>query len=163
AGPSRREADEAKAATAIQEYLAGQKEPVDESAIHEAVEGRKAVKVRALRSLVADAKVTRTGEGKKGRPYLYVVPTGAPPPPPPPPRGPGGERQAPPDKNSGIQVPVYSQELETKNPKTAETRRQPDLFSGSRENTPEPGPSEAREPASAVLTEALADDEDGEG
>src|SRR5262249_20326462 len=63
AGPSRREADEAKAATAIQEYLAGQKEPVDESAIHEAVEGRKAVKVRALRSLVADAKVTRTGEG----------------------------------------------------------------------------------------------------
>ncbi len=58
-GPSRRKADQAKAADAILEYLAGQAEPVAESVIHDAVEGRKGVKARALRALYAEQRPLR--------------------------------------------------------------------------------------------------------
>lgn len=72
AGMPRREADEAEAALAILVYLAGQAEPVEESAIDEAVEGKRGPKVKALRRLVKDGRVTRTGAGKKGEPYRYA-------------------------------------------------------------------------------------------
>jgi hypothetical protein len=78
AGPSRRDADEARAATAVLAYLAAQEEPVEEPAVHEAVEGRKVVKQRALRALVAAHRVERTGGGKRGDPYRYQVAPGAP-------------------------------------------------------------------------------------
>jgi hypothetical protein len=78
AGPSRREADEVKTADAILEYLGGQSDPVDEPAVLEAVEGRNKVKVRALRQLVADHRVERTGAGKRGNPYRYHLSPGAP-------------------------------------------------------------------------------------
>jgi hypothetical protein len=60
AGPSRAEADEDEMASAIERYLQSQPEPVEEKAIHEAVEGRKAVKVAALRKLVGQWRVTRS-------------------------------------------------------------------------------------------------------
>ncbi len=86
AGPSRKEADEAQAAEAILEYLKGKAELIEEAEIHEAVEGRRAVKQRALRTLIPN-RVTRTGQGKKGDPYRYGVA---------------------PAENSGIQVPTYT-------------------------------------------------------
>ncbi|MFQ5904123.1 MAG: AAA family ATPase [Candidatus Binatia bacterium] len=72
-GPSRREADERQAAEAIVECLRTKGEPVEEKIIHDSVEGRKAVKQSALRTLVAEGRVKRTGEGKRGSPYLYEV------------------------------------------------------------------------------------------
>jgi hypothetical protein len=71
AGVPRSEADQAAAGKAILEYLTTQTDPVEERVIHEAVEGRKAVKVKALRKLVSDKKVNRTGAGGKGDPYRY--------------------------------------------------------------------------------------------
>ncbi len=78
AGPSRKDADRAKAATAIMDYLKGQREAVEESVIDEAVEGKKAVKVAALRELVARGVVLREGGGKRGDPYKYRLADGAP-------------------------------------------------------------------------------------
>jgi len=72
-GASRTEADEKQAAQAIFDYLQIQSEPVEEKDIHEAVEGRKGIKVKALRFLVDDEKVERTGQGKRGDPYLYSI------------------------------------------------------------------------------------------
>ncbi len=74
AGPSRHEVDQAQVAEAMFSYLQGLTEPVEEPAIHDAVEGRRAIKQRALRMLLDAQRVTRTGEGKRGKPYLYLVP-----------------------------------------------------------------------------------------
>jgi hypothetical protein len=74
AGPPRREADEAEAAVAILAYLGRQTESVDETAILEDVEGRRAVLVPALRRLLADGRVTRSGRGGKGDRFRYAVP-----------------------------------------------------------------------------------------
>lgn len=73
AGPSRQEADEHAATAAMVEYLRRQADPVEEPAIHEAVEGRRQVKLSALRRLVAEGTVARTGAGKRGDPYRYTV------------------------------------------------------------------------------------------
>lgn len=108
AGPSRRETDEAEAGTAILDYLAGQSEPVDEAAVHDAVEGRKSVKVKALRQLVAEGRVTRTGAGKRGDSYRYAV--------------------------SGSLVPTYIREPENQKRETALSAENHDAYSGTREN-----------------------------
>jgi AAA domain/CHC2 zinc finger/Toprim-like len=73
AGVPRAAADEAEAANAILEFLRTQKEPVEESVIDVAVEGRKGVKVKALRQAVKDGRIVRTGAGKKGDTYRYSV------------------------------------------------------------------------------------------
>ena len=57
----------------IPDYLKGQPEPLDESTLHEAVKGRKATKERALRRLVAEGQVTRTGAGRRGDPYRDAI------------------------------------------------------------------------------------------
>jgi AAA domain len=49
------------------------KSAIEEKAIDSEVEGRTELKRSALRSLVKNGKVTRTGNGKKGAPYLYQV------------------------------------------------------------------------------------------
>jgi hypothetical protein len=72
-GSTRQKADENDAAGVIVDYLTSQPGPVEESVIHDGVEGRRAVKVRVLRQLVKDEKVTRTGEGRRGAPFLYAV------------------------------------------------------------------------------------------
>jgi hypothetical protein len=141
AGPSRREADQAKMADSILEYLAGQSEPVEESAIDEAVEGRKAVKVKVLRALLAERQVVRTGAGRRGDPYRYAR---------------AGGRSA----DSSSLVPSYIREPGNQKPEIAETPRQDDLYSRSRENAPAPGPSESRERESAALAGAPADAEE---
>jgi len=73
AGLARAEADQREAATAIVEFLSGQNEAIEENMIHESVEGRKAVKVKALRRAVKDGKITRTGSGTKRDVYRYSV------------------------------------------------------------------------------------------
>jgi hypothetical protein len=73
AGVTRTEADEAETANAIIKYLAGQSEAVDESAIHEAIEARRVIKQNALRKLVREGKVSRTGAGKRGDKFHYQI------------------------------------------------------------------------------------------
>ncbi len=55
------------------EYLKDLTEPVDEKEIREEVTGGKVIKSKALRVLVEQEKVIRTGAGKRGDPYLYFV------------------------------------------------------------------------------------------
>jgi hypothetical protein len=142
AGPSRRDADQATAAAAILEYLAGQPEPAEEPAIQEAVEGRKVVKQRALRELLAEHRVVRVGGGKRGDPYRYSTPAGTPP------------------VDSSFLAPSYIREPGSQKPEIAETPRQDDSDSGSLENGRVLGPSESREPESAALAGAPADAEE---
>jgi len=92
AGAPRREVDEAEAERLILEYLRGQGEPVEERPILGAVEGKNAVKVRALRHLLETGRVARTGAGRRGDPYRYAVST--------------------------TLLPVYSRVVENENPKT---------------------------------------------
>src|SRR5215471_11390202 len=45
--------------------------PVDEDRIHAAVKNRRVILLKAVRQLVQNEKVERTGTGKKGDPYRY--------------------------------------------------------------------------------------------
>jgi hypothetical protein len=54
-------------------FLREQPEPIDEPGIDAEVAGRTFVKRRALRKLVSEAIVDRTGRGKKGEPYRYAL------------------------------------------------------------------------------------------
>lgn len=78
AGPSRQTVETEEVGERMLEFLKTQPVPVTEPEIHEAVESRLAVKRRALRQLVAEGKLSRTGKGGKGDPYKYsrsLVPT----------------------------------------------------------------------------------------
>ena len=55
------------------EFLKACSEPPPEAAIMQEVEGRTRVKKAALRVLVAAGKVSRSGSGKRGDPYLYEI------------------------------------------------------------------------------------------
>jgi hypothetical protein len=57
---------------AILKFVYESVEPVTESLIHENVEGRKQNVLSALKCLLRDGIVERTGTGKKGDPFLYV-------------------------------------------------------------------------------------------
>jgi phage/plasmid primase-like uncharacterized protein len=78
-GGTREEAESDRLGKEILAYLSDKKEPVTEALIDEQIEGRTGPKKKALRVLVRDKRVTRTGEGKRGEPFLYissfVVPT----------------------------------------------------------------------------------------
>lgn len=73
AGPPRQEMDMEGSMEAILAFLAAQSKVVEERAVHENVEGRKAIKMLALRRLVEVGKVLRSGHGKRGSPYLYSI------------------------------------------------------------------------------------------
>jgi hypothetical protein len=73
AGVSRSDADEADVAKDILEFLTTQTEPVDESAIQQAIVAQRAKQLKALRRLLDEGKLIRTGEGKKGDKYLYQI------------------------------------------------------------------------------------------
>ncbi len=91
AGVARSEADLREAEKAIVDFLFEKNEAVEERIIQEGVDGRKSIKVKALRRLVEAEKVQRTGGGKKGEPYLYQRKT-----------------EARRDQNSGFVVPDIS-------------------------------------------------------
>jgi hypothetical protein len=72
AGPSRDVADQAAMGDAILDYLTTIKEPVEEKVILDQLEGRRGVKVKALRALVGADKVVKTGRGGKADPFKYA-------------------------------------------------------------------------------------------
>jgi hypothetical protein len=106
AAGTKREADQISAQDAIEAFVRDRGE-CDEATIHEGVEGRKAVKVAALRALVEAARLGRRGAGKKGDPYLYSA-------------------ADPALKDSGSLVPIFSGELENQNCSTAESEHEND-------------------------------------
>jgi hypothetical protein len=71
-GGTREEAEIDRLGKEILAYLSDKKEPVTEALIDEQIEGRTGPKKKALRVLVRDKRVTRTGDGKRGEPFLYV-------------------------------------------------------------------------------------------
>lgn len=72
-GSPKAEEEENRIAGAIIEFLTVQEEPVTEAEIDENVEGRRSVRKRALRRLVTEGRVERTGRGGRGSPYLYSL------------------------------------------------------------------------------------------
>ena len=70
-GGTRRDADEQAMARDILDFLMSASDPLERDSITAQVEGRQAVKVRALRRLVDTGHVQRTGEGRRGNPFLY--------------------------------------------------------------------------------------------
>lgn len=72
-GHTKETEDTARLSQAICEYLQGQSDPVTEAVIDDAVEGRTKARRAALRQLVAQGKVTRSGKGGKADPFRYAV------------------------------------------------------------------------------------------
>ncbi|MDA8163284.1 MAG: AAA family ATPase [Desulfobacteraceae bacterium] len=70
-GKSKHETDLDQLKEALLDYLATSGEPLTEAVIGEEVEGRTALKRKALRELVADGVVARTGKGGKADPFKY--------------------------------------------------------------------------------------------
>jgi hypothetical protein len=72
-GDTKEAEDQARLGEAICEYLQGQPAPVLEAVIDDAVEGRRAVRKKALRHLVATGRVLRSGKGGKAEPFTYAM------------------------------------------------------------------------------------------
>lgn len=70
-GSLKEEEDEKKIEELIIDLLKSSKEPIDEKTIRDEIEGKTTLKSIALRSLFQGGKITRTGLGRKGDPYLY--------------------------------------------------------------------------------------------
>jgi hypothetical protein len=119
---SRQDADRDEVGIAIVNYLRGQAEPPDEANLQDAVEGRKQIKVAALRHLVDRGEILRSGAGKKGDPYLYAIMS-------------VGQSETAADivvpQNSGSLVPTIYRELENQNLEKGIKARQMEIYSGS--------------------------------
>jgi hypothetical protein len=77
-GESKEQEEEKRIGDAIVEFLHAKQAPAEEREIHAEVEGRKAVKVRALRRLLEEEKVCRQKkfpdkEGTRGNPFLCAL------------------------------------------------------------------------------------------
>src|SRR3989338_5843748 len=72
-GKPKQEEDISTLKEAIVGFLSSQNEPVVKSVLMEEVEGRQAVKHKALMELVNENKITREGKGGKGDPYKYSI------------------------------------------------------------------------------------------
>jgi hypothetical protein len=72
-GATREQEEEDRLADTILEFLDSKEVPTLEVDIDQEVEGRRGTRKRALRLLVTQGKVERTGKGEKGSPYLYAV------------------------------------------------------------------------------------------
>lgn len=73
-GGSRLEVDRRACEEAILVFLKGADGPQTQEQIRDGVEGKTKVIRAALTALVDSGRVRRTGEGKKGKPYLYEFP-----------------------------------------------------------------------------------------
>lgn len=71
AGPTRREADQAHLETALLRQLEKARAALVAREWMEMVDARRQLCLGAIRSLIGQGKVARTGNGKKGEPYLY--------------------------------------------------------------------------------------------
>jgi hypothetical protein len=110
----REEIDLRDAGERIIEFLAAAPGPLTEDEIDQGVEGRRALKVKALRALHSGQRVERSGAGKKGDRFQYSVR--------------GSTRT---DSNCGSQVPDTGWEPGNQNPLGGETHAQRE--SGSQE------------------------------
>jgi len=77
-GESKEQEEEKRIGEAIIEFLEAKQAPVEERDIQEEIEGRKAVKVHALRSLLESGKIYRQRKNpdlnnRRGNPYLYAL------------------------------------------------------------------------------------------
>lgn len=70
-GGSKQDEDSNILGNAIVDFLKGQEEPVTEKTIECAIEGRTALKRKALRNFVEKGKIQRLGKGGKNDPYSY--------------------------------------------------------------------------------------------
>ena len=70
-GNTRQEQDTNCMEELIIDFLLKQKEPVIEKVIADEVEGKNALKRKALRELVKQNEIVRSGKGEKGDPYRY--------------------------------------------------------------------------------------------
>lgn len=70
-GVTRREHAQHERQPVILEWLASQAAPIEERTLLEELEGQKALLQAALRQLVKEGRVCRTGGGKRGDPYRY--------------------------------------------------------------------------------------------
>jgi hypothetical protein len=122
-GESRQDADQSEAEGAILDALRGAAAPMTEPEIGEAVEGRTSLKRKALRALYAAGKVTRTGRGGKGDPFLYAA------------------------ENACSLVPGISREQENENPESHANPRQHGPDACSRDSADSAGGTEGREQA----------------
>jgi hypothetical protein len=107
AGPPRAEAEQADAARDLLAHLAGLTTPVTEAELDGAIECRRQIWKRALRTLVAAGQITRTGRGARR------TPSGM--------RRPGNQNarrrvRSRPRNGSGIQVPPIYPEPGNQNP-----------------------------------------------
>lgn len=74
-----RDADRADCERAILEFLKDSGEPQTQAQIRDGVEGQTKVIRSALTALAGAGRITKTGEGTKGDPFLYGFPnTGSP-------------------------------------------------------------------------------------
>jgi RecA-family ATPase len=70
-GPSKAELERSEAEKRILEYLEGIPEPQTQEQIRDGVEGQTKTIRAALTALTQSEKVQRSGEGRRGNPYLY--------------------------------------------------------------------------------------------
>jgi hypothetical protein len=73
-GDAKSDVDRQSSEARILEYLHDASEPQTQAQIRDAVEGQTKVIRGALTALVGAAKVVKTGEGTKGKPFLYKFP-----------------------------------------------------------------------------------------
>ncbi|MEW6110070.1 MAG: AAA family ATPase [Nitrospirota bacterium] len=70
-GKSKQDTDLDSLMEALLDYLSSSGEPLTEAVINEEVEGRTFLKRKALRELVAEGTIIRTGKGGKSDPFTY--------------------------------------------------------------------------------------------
>ena len=119
-GGSKTEADQKAMERSMLEYFANLEQTVDEATIREDVEGRRSTQLAALRSLVADGMVRRSGTGKRGDPYLYQLAK----------ETPNCAQDSIPIV-SGSRVPTIGVEPENQKPRTLEKAHSKGFYSGS--------------------------------
>jgi hypothetical protein len=71
-GGTRFEADQQECQTDILDFLGDTREPQTQAQIRDGVKGKTAAIREALTELVRGSHVSRTGEGTKGKPFLYA-------------------------------------------------------------------------------------------
>jgi len=70
-GESRDDIDRKECEEAILAFLEASSEPQTQAAIRETIEGRTTAIRKALTALVKAGKITKTGDGTKGKPFKY--------------------------------------------------------------------------------------------
>jgi hypothetical protein len=101
------ESDRRRVEVAMVEHFETASEAETREEVFAAVEGRTGVKVAALSAVVESGMVLRTGEGKRGNPYLYAAPLSCSP------------------------VPDIRREQENRQPQTCKLPYSREVFSGS--------------------------------